>query len=111
MAQYERVLTGDLHGLVGHLEHTIPGSVSSTSEGGSDHRIGEARMAVRAYERYSAMGGNRVSLVVSVLAVGDQLSVSAITAGASRAVFWKVNTIGEHSFLDVAVAAIESYQP
>jgi hypothetical protein len=39
------------------------------------------------------------------------MSVSAITAGGSRAVFWKLNTFGESAFLERAVDALRSYSP
>jgi hypothetical protein len=68
-------------------------------------------MVVRVYERYSAAGGNRVSLCIAVLAVGQDLAVSAITSGGSTAVFWKVNTFGEEAFLKKAAEAISSYSP
>jgi hypothetical protein len=68
-------------------------------------------MVVRVYERYSALGGNRVSLCISVLAVGTEMSISAITAGGSQAMFWKLNTFGESAFLQRAVDAINGYSP
>lgn len=76
-----------------------------------DYRLGDARMVVRVYERYSAMGGNRVSLCISVLAVGTQMSLSAVSSGGSQAMFWKVNTFGESAFLDRAIDAIRGYSP
>jgi CMP-2-keto-3-deoxyoctulosonic acid synthetase len=110
MAHYEQVLRGDVDALVAHLDRAIPaGSISAKLEDRGDHRIGDARMVVRVYERYSAAGGNRVSLCISVLAVGDEMSVSAITAGGSRAVFWKLNTFGESAFLARAVDALRDY--
>jgi hypothetical protein len=75
----------------------------------ADRAIGDARMVVRVYERYSAMGGNRVSLSVAVLAVGQQLAVTAITSGGSQAVFWKLNTFGEEAFMTKAVEALNSF--
>jgi len=83
--------------------------VPAKLEGGAGSRIGDARMVVRVYERYSAVGGNRVSLSISILAVGGQMKVSAITSGGSTGVFWKVNTLGEGAFLQKAVDAIRSY--
>ena len=112
MAQYQCDLTGDVDDLVAHLDREIPaGSATAKYEDGADHRIGDARMIVRAYERYSAFGGNRVSLCVSVLAVGQQLKLSAITAGGSQAMFFKINTVGEDTFLAKAVEVIERYRP
>jgi hypothetical protein len=110
MAHYEQELTGDVDAFVAHLDRAIPeGSITAKIEDGADHRIGDARMVVRVYERYSAFGGNRVSLSVSVLAVGDQLAISAITSGGSRAVFFKLDTVGEESFLGRAEDAIRAY--
>ena len=53
------------------------------------------------FERYSMMGGNRLSLTLTMFQNGDSpIRLSAITAGGSQAVFFKVNTIGEESFLE-----------
>ena len=111
MAHLQRELTGDVDRLVAHLDRAIPGgSVTAKYEAGADHRIGDARMVVRAYERFSAMGGNRVSLCVSILAVGDRMAVSAISAGGSQAMFFKLNTFGEEAFLQKAAEAIDGFE-
>ena len=79
----------------------IRGSVSATLEERSDFREGDARCAVRVFERYSYAGGNRLSLSVTLFQVqGGPIHVSAVTAGGSQALFFKVNTWGEESFLD-----------
>ena len=63
VAQYEQELEGDVHGLVAHLDQQIlRGSVSAKVEDSSDHTIGDARMVVRVYERYSALGGCRAAV-------------------------------------------------
>ena len=60
-----------------------------------------ARCSVRVFERYSYFGGNRLSLNLTLFQVGNgPVQLSAITAGGSEAVFFKVNTIGEKAFLD-----------
>ncbi len=110
MAYYEKRLTGDPDAFVAHVEDQIlAGSVSADGEAAVDHRLGDARMMMRVYERYSAFSGSRVSLSLSVLAVEGQLSVAAVTSGGSRAIFFKLDTVGEGTFMDQAVAAIESY--
>src|SRR6476646_1017743 len=110
MAHYDLGLSGDVDDLVAHLDRSIPGgSVSANLEESSDHRLGDARMVVRVYERYSAMGGNRVSLGVSILAVDGRLAVTAIATGGSQAVFFTVNTWGESAFLGRAVEALQAY--
>ena len=52
------------------------------------------------YERYSAMGGNRVRMNVTLIGEGQHLFLSAITSGGSQAMFFKINTWGEDAFLD-----------
>ena len=59
-----------------------------------------ARCSVRVFERYSVIGGNRVSLNVTLFQNGDEIHLSAISSGGSQALFWKINTLGENAFLD-----------
>jgi len=105
-----RSFTGSADGLANHLDAAITGgSVSASLESAGEFSIGDARMIVRTYERYSFAGGNRVSLNVSILAVGDQLEVALSTAGGSEVMFWKVNIFGEAAFMDKAVDAVDSF--
>lgn len=53
------------------------------------------------FERYRYMGGNRVSLNVTLFqADNEPVHVCATISGGSQAVFFKMNTIGEEAFLD-----------
>ena len=70
-------------------------------EGWSDFQEQGCRCAVRVFERYSYLGGNRVSMSVTLFqSCGGPIHLSAITAGGSQALFFKVNTFGEDAFLD-----------
>ena len=101
MAKLERVVTGDFDEVLSRLEDAIlNGSVSATLEDRSDFTIGPVQVAVRMFERYSALGGNRVALSLTLAGEGDRLYLTAITAGGSQAMFFKINTWGEESFLD-----------
>ena len=62
---------------------------------------------MRVYERYSYFGGNRVSLSVTLVGRGEELFLSAITSGGSQAMFFKVNTWGEESFLDALEEVVD----
>ena len=111
MAKYESKLQGNFDEFLNALENGIlNGSASASYEDGSDYRDGGVRCAVRVYERYSMMGGNRVSLSVTVIGTETELFVSAITAGGSQAMLFKINTIGEESFLQCAIDIIEDYK-
>jgi len=84
-----------------HRPEIPDSSWSANLEAGSDFKEGNARCSVRVFERYSMMGGNRLSLTLTMFQNRDSpIRLSAITAGGSQAVFFKVNTIGEESFLD-----------
>ena len=102
MAKLEKRLSGDFDQILGKIERGVMnGSASATLEDASDFRVGEARCSVRVFERYSYTGGNRVSMSVTVFQ-GEKgvVHVSAITSGGSQAMFFKMNTLGEESFLD-----------
>lgn len=110
MAKYERSLTGKFDDLLNHINSHITGnSLSAQLEDGSDLTLGPVRLAVRVYERYSMVGQNRVSLSITLAGQGNQLYVSAITSGGSQAVFCKLNTFGEHTFLEQCIESIEQY--
>lgn len=109
MAKYERHFRGDFDAALSRLHDGIlEGSISASYEDGSDYTAGDVRCAVRVYERYSYMGGNRVSLNLTLLGQGNDLFLSAITSGGSQAMFFKVNTWGEEAFLDRLAELAES---
>nr|WP_297274575.1 DUF6054 family protein [uncultured Agathobaculum sp.] len=110
MAKYEKHLTGNFDAFLDYLfDGIMNGSVSASYEEGSDWTAGDARVAVRVFERYSWTGSNRVSLNLTLAGQGNSLFLSAITSGGSQAVFWKINTMGEESFLDKVIELAESY--
>ena len=102
MAKLEQTLNSNFKQLLNKIEDGIlNGSVSASLEDSSDFQSGDARCSVRVFERYSYAGGNRVSLNVTLFQNGDgPIHISAITAGGSQAMFFKINTWGEEAFLD-----------
>ena len=101
MAKLERTLTGDFDDILWRLDPAVlNGSMSATLEDRSDFSIGPVQVSVRMYERYSALGGNRVAMCLTLAGEGDRLRLTAITAGGSQAMFFKMNTFGEEAFLD-----------
>ena len=111
MAIFRHKTSGDLDGFLAHLDsQVLGGSISASREAAYDESVEGARMAVRVYERFSGFSGSRVSLNVSVLESQGELAICAITSGGSRAMFFKVDTVGEGSFMAKAQQAITSYQ-
>lgn len=102
MAKMERTLRGDFNDILQRIENgIIKGSVSATLEDSSDFSDGSSRCSVRVFERFSALGSNRVSLSVTLFEGRDgTIRLSAITSGGSQAMLFKINTFGEQAFLD-----------
>ena len=110
MAKYEKQLMGDFDAFLEYLfDGIMNGSASASYEDGSEWTANGVRVAVRVFERYSYMGGNRVSLNITLAGSGSSLFLTAITSGGSQAMFWKLNTLGEESFLDQVIELAESY--
>ncbi len=101
MAKWEQTFTGDFDDLIKKIETgIIQSSTSASLEDRSDFIGTNARCSVRVFERYSYIGGNRVSLSITLFQADGAIHLSAITAGGSQALFFKVNTFGEEAFLD-----------
>lgn len=103
MGKLETTLTGSFDEWLHRIEDgIINGSISADLEDASDFISpdGRSRCSVRVFERYSMIGANRVSLSVTLFQADDgPIQCSAIASGGSQAVFFKINTFGEASFL------------
>ena len=111
MAKYETTVTGNFDELLNLMDRGIlQGSISATFEAGSNYSHNGVRCAVRVYERHSMAKGSRVSMSVTLVGYGEDLFVTIITAGGSSAMFFKINTIGEHTFLNKAMDIVEGYK-
>ncbi len=103
MAKIEKILICDFDAALEIIENAVlSGSMSASLEERSDFYDSSSgcRCAVRVFERYSMMGDNRVSLNVTLFSDSDGVvRMSACTSGGSKAVFNKINTIGENAFL------------
>ena len=79
----------------------LNGSVSASLEEESDFVDGDSRCSIRVFERYSYVGGNRLSLnVVLFQGPSGAIRLSASSTGGSAAMFFKMNTFGEEAFLE-----------
>jgi len=101
MSKLEQTLNGNFDEWLRKIEDGIVnGSLSASLEDSSDFISGSSRCSVRVFERYSYMGGNRVSLSVTLFQTDNgPILLSAITSGGSQALFVKINTFGEDAFL------------
>lgn len=101
MAIFQKTFDGDFDSLLHKVEQIVlNGSISATLEEKADYRTEQGRCSVRVFERYSYAGGNRVSMSVTLFQAGPNIELCAITSGGSQALFFKVNTLGEETFLE-----------
>ena len=111
MAKLECSIKGNFSDFLSALDATVMnGSMSASYEDGSSFQSNGVFCATRVYERYSYFGGNRVSLNITLFGTEEEFFLSAITAGGSQAVFFKINTVGEENFLDCVRDFVEQYQ-
>jgi len=109
MAKIEKTVRGDFDWIVHSLHQAVmSGSASASYEDGSEYSGEGYQFSVRVYDRYSAFGGNRVSMTVTVVGGDGVYHVTAITSGGSQAMFFKINTVSESSFLDTIASAIDA---
>lgn len=110
MAKYETQLHGDFDEALEYFHKgVLDGSMSASYEDESYVQYAGVRCCVRVYERYSWSGGNRLSMTLTLVGDGENLFLSAITSGGSQAMFFKINTWGEESFLDTLRELAERY--
>ena len=113
MSRLSRLVNGNFDQIIRDVtDEILHGSISATLEESDDFSQGTARCSVRVFERYSWMGGNRVSLSLTFFQAEDgPVCLSAITSGGSQAVFTKINTVGEETFLEKLRDALDRLYP
>lgn len=102
MAKLELTLHGPFDEIADFIvQGVLDGSSTASLEEKSTFFGDGARCAVYVFERYSYLGGNRVSITVMLFqAEPSCVRLSAIATGGSQAMFIKMNTFGERSFLN-----------
>lgn len=111
MAKFESKIRGNFQDILRYLDREIlSGSVSASLEDSSFYTLNGVSIAIRVYERYSWIGGNRLSLNLTLIGYGQETQLTAIASGGSQAVFFKVNTFGEEAFIDKIRDAVARYR-
>lgn len=111
MAKLEAELKGDFATIRRDLHNAVMAhSSTATLEDNSYFKTENSRCAVHVYERYSITGQNRVSMNITLLEADGRLFASAITSGGSQAALFKINTLGEETFLDLVRDVFNRYR-
>lgn len=61
------------------------------------------------FERYSMFSNSRVALSVTTIYKDGNIDITAMSAGGSRAMFFKIDTVGEGAFLDSFKNVVKEY--
>ena len=110
MAKYTAHVNGDFAQIVDFIDLELRRqSVSLSLEEIFDTQVKGIRISQRAYERFSWAGGNRASLSVLFIETEDGADICGIATGGSQAMFFKINTFGEHAFLETLETAIQNW--
>lgn len=100
MVKLIREFKGDFNEVVQYSKDIIlENSRTATLEDEVYHNINGIKIAFLVFERYSLVGGNRLSLSLSIIGEGDEIKLTAITTGGSQGILYKINTVGEEEFL------------
>lgn len=111
MAKYQRKIRGDFDKILKAIDEAVRIKSSTASlEDVADYYGNGVRSALRVYERYSALGGNRVSMSVWLIGSDGEYTLTAITSGGSTGILFKVNTLGEKSFLNTIIETAEKFK-
>ena len=101
MAILKRTLTGEFDAVLEKVKTAVMDCGETVSfEHGADYATPTGRCSVMVFERYSMLGGNRVSMNITLFQSGENIELCAITSGGSQAMFWKITPLGEESFLE-----------
>ena len=107
MAILRKTFRGDFDSILRKVENAVmDGSMSVSLEESADYCTATGRCSVRIFERYSYMGGNRVSMSVTLFQSGEEIYLGAATSCGSQAMFFKINTWGEEAFLQTLEDAL-----
>lgn len=105
MAKYTYQTEGDLDLFLDALDRAVMSAGVSVSM--EEFHDFSNHTAVRVYERYSYTGKNRLSLTLVVTEREGVIDLVALSSGGSQAVFFKINRIGEFTFLNDFIKNLE----
>jgi len=110
MAKYESKMAGSFNDFLSYMEREIiNGSITARLEAKSNISLENVNVAIRVFERYSVMSGNRVGLNLTLVGNEENLFLTMITSGGSGGMFLTYNSVGEESFLVKAIEAVNRY--
>lgn len=102
MAKYEKQLKGNYTEVLSSLHTEILNSaISMNLVDESNFASGDLRVGVRVYDKYYMRNGNRASLSLTVVGIGDNLMISAIGAGGGNGAIFNFSLGAEDDMISI----------
>ena len=111
MARYEATVHGTIDELKAYIEknkYNLGSTISYEEE--TTGEVDGIKYYAAGFERFAALGGNRVSLNITMMEYSEGIRVIAMSLGGSQAAFFKINHWSEDNFLNDFVRVLESYE-
>jgi len=108
MAKYEKTIIGEFDEVVERLDQDISNSgISMKLVDESNYTLGDAKVAVRVYDKYFMRNGNRASLSLTVVGHDQTVFVSAIGAGGGQGIFLNFSLGAEDDMVRIVRNSLE----
>jgi len=108
MAKYESTVRGDFEHVLYRLHENIMNSALSMNlVDESNYTSGNAKIAVRVYDKYFMRNGNRASLSLTVVGHEDEIYISAIGAGGGQGVIFNFSLGAEEDMVAIVQECVE----
>lgn len=108
MAKYEKAIIGQFDEVVERLDQDISNSgISMKLVDETNYTLGDAKVAVRVYDKYFMRNGNRASLSLTVVGHEQTVFVSAIGAGGGQGIFLNFSLGAEDDMVRIVQNSLE----
>ncbi|UNL86994.1 DUF6054 family protein [Priestia koreensis] len=108
MAKYEKTIIGQFDEVVERLDQDISNSgISMKLVDETNYTLGDAKVAVRVYDKYFMRNGNRASLSLTVVGHEQTVFVSAIGAGGGQGIFLNFSLGAEDDMVRIVQNSLE----
>ncbi len=102
MPKQDYVLTGDFEITKKIItDEVLLRSSTMAIEDTITYTIDGINISITVFDRFAYFGGGRVSATLTIIEKDNNIKISVISSGGSQAMFWKINTIGEYSLLEL----------
>lgn len=107
MAKYEKHLIGDFAQVLNKINGDVINSAMSMNlVDQSDYEEGHTKIAVRVYDKFFMRNGNRASLNLTIVGVGESLFISAIGAGGGQGIVFNFSLGAESDLVQLVETSI-----